>query len=764
MLEFKRVFLSKPLIGALIVLIIANVFYFFKYEKNDDDYVATYTQLIDDCDGLSIDEATQKILKIQNDNTYIRIAYRWQDCDEETKEFYRSTYGADFAALIDKVETGEYSVSDEEFKRAWEIYPVTFQINEQLTHLNEFSDYYEQIKKNAQSMSMFSIFSNPDSFANKNIQKTVEDFACIENVEGSLDNELAINSFFSGKIADYSVLAFMAVAALMLVTERKNGLWELVHSSKNGRGTLILKRTLTLLVCSFAGVTILIVGRFALACAINGGAGDLSRAVQSNSLFGGIAQNISMGGFLLEYYVFKVIGMWLAGMAVWLILLLFSNTNAAIAVSSVFIVLEYVLFTTIPDSYSLVVFRFINIFAFVDFERIFGAYLNIELFDKAVTGSALTIALIPVAAILLTVICLLCGCLKKPVKSPSIFARLWDKIQKFYDKLVSKLGTFGNEMNKLLIHQKGIALVIFLVIWAIFIAQVPTPDDGYDAITAYNKTLYQGVVTEETLDSIKTEIDSLMAIEAKSQFESSKLSALSEIYNEGQELLEMGKLDGVKYCLVDSSCYEALISENANNVSLIALLFVVLLCAGVFVYENKNSTKPILRSCANGMNMVWRTKVRAVLLLTTAVWAVIYGTHIILCIGMYGGFPMLGAPIGSFLTSTALPKSMPVYAWLILIYLLRLLAMYAIAGAVSFVSVLMKNANLSVIVCCAVFVLPALLFAVIGGGTIKITFADALVYGDDYMSMSNIVLIASSLVIGILSYMFCYLLWKKREA
>lgn len=765
MFELKRVLFSKPLIGALVVLIIANVFYYFKYEKKSDGYIDSYTQIVEECKGLSEEEIENKVLEIQNNNSLTRISYYWTNYDEDTKEFYLEIYSDILDRdVMKQIEEGTYSVTYEEYDKAMASTEATDAIGKQIRHLKDFSGYYEQIKKNAQSLSMFSIFSDPNSFVYKNIIKTVEDFACIENVKGSFDNELAINSFFSGKIADYSVFAFMAIAALMLITERKNGLWELIYSSKNGRGTLILNRVWVLFVCSFIGVTVLIAGRFALSCFINGGAGDLSRAVQSNSLFGGIAQNISMGGFLLEYYVFKVIGMWLAGMAVWLILLLFSNTNAAIAVSAVFVALEYVLFTTIPDSYALVVFRFVNIFAFVDFEKIFGAYLNINLFGRAVNGSALTIALIPMAAILLTVLCLLCGCLKKPIKSPSIFARLWDKIQKLYDKLVSKLGMLGSEMNKLLIHQKGIVIVAFLVCWALFLAQVPALDEQYNAVTAYNKTLYQGVITEETLSIIQKEIDSLTSLEIKSQFESSKLSSLLEIYSEAQYLLEMGKTDGVKYCLLDSSGYDALMSEDADNISIIALLFVVLLCAGVFAYENKNNTKAILRSSENGMNKVWRVKAGAVILLTTAVWGIIYGTQIMLCANVYGGFSMLSAPIGSFMDYTALPKSMPVCAWLMFVYLLRLLVMYALAGAVTFVSVLMKNVNLSVIVCCAVFVLPALLFAVVGDGAIKITFADALVYGDDFMTKQNIFLNASLLAAGVLSCIGNFVVWKRHKA
>ncbi len=764
MFELKRVLFSKPVVGALVILIILNVFYYFKYEKNSDEYIAAYNEIIENCQGKNSDETEEYLSSLRQSNRAVILANNWELYEVDTKaEYIDSLYAAYDDETVSAIVSGTYIVSEEEYNRAWESNDAIAAMSSQLEHLDSFSNYYDSIVQNAQSMGMFSIFSDPNSFAYKNIQKTVEDFECIKNVQVTLDNELAINSVFSGKLADYSVFAFMLVAALMFIVERRNGLWELIYSSKNGRGIMILNRVLVLLVCSFVSVTLLVGGRFALACLLNGGAGDLSRAVQSNSLFGGIAQNISMGGFLIEYYVFKIVGMWLAGMAVWLILLLFSNTNAAIAVSSVFIALEYVLFTTIPDSYSLVVLRFVNIFAFVDFERIFGAYLNIDLFGNVVNGSAITIALIPVAAILLIGGCVACGCFKKPITSPSIFTRLFDKLQKFYDKMVSRLGLFGNEMHKILIHQKVLVLIVFLLLWATFFAAVPVPDGGYDAAEAYNKSLYEGAVSQKMLEEIDSEIDSLLSLSIRSQYEETKLAALQGIRFEAEMLLSKGEADGISYYLIDSSVYDALVSEDANDSALIALLFVVLMFAGIFAYENKNNTKAILRSSENGMNKIWRVKAGAAILLTTFIWAVIYGTQIVLCSFTYGGLHTLNVPIGSFLEMTSLPSSMTAGTWLVLIYLLRLLIMYSLTGATVFISGLLKNVNLATIVCCAVLILPALLFAIVGNGAIKITFADALVYGNDYMSKSNLILNTSLLAAGVLSFAGSFVAWKQHK-
>jgi hypothetical protein len=100
------------------------------------------------------------------------------------------------------------------------------------------------MSENAENMKTVSIFSDPNSFSYRNIIKTVDDFSSIHITEIALDNDLAINALFTDSISDYSILAYMMVIVLLLIQERKKGLWPLIYAYPEGRSTLAIKEFL----------------------------------------------------------------------------------------------------------------------------------------------------------------------------------------------------------------------------------------------------------------------------------------------------------------------------------------------------------------------------------------------------------------------------------------------------------------------------------------------------------------------------------------
>ena len=108
---------------------------------------------------------------------------------------------------------------------------------------NRYDDFINNMQIRADNQLSFSIFAEPDSFAYKNIQQTPLDFQHLKGVELYAGNNTFAENATQFQITDYLMIVLVALTCILLFyTERENGLYPLVRSTKNGRTSTIVAK------------------------------------------------------------------------------------------------------------------------------------------------------------------------------------------------------------------------------------------------------------------------------------------------------------------------------------------------------------------------------------------------------------------------------------------------------------------------------------------------------------------------------------------
>lgn len=761
--ELKRVLLSRTAIFTLVALLILDTVFLFSDTKDSipddmDHFTYNYVTLVEECKNISESDALP-ILEAKKQELNTKIAYFSMFGDNESinngqfVEFFKSVYGEHaFDSLTQ--ESSELSAEEiANFAVELQVYELVY---EQVKYVyDEYPSYYSDILQNAERMKNLSLLISPDSFSEKNIKKTVEDFRKIEGVEISLDKDLALTKFFESKLPQYSVLLFVVIISLDMISERRRGLWELVRCTKRGRIHLALWRIAAMLVAATAAVVILLLGQLTVCCACFGGAGDLSRPIQSLSLFKNVPDVQSIALYLVKYFAYKVFGTWIVGLSVWLVLQLVSDVKLAIVVLVCFVSIQYAAFTLIPDSFSIVFLRYINIFSYIDFERIFIKYLNIPLFGSLIRGDRLCYALMPVFILVLCTLCIFVGDKKYPnMRSFANGDRIRSRLNYIYDKLIIRYGLFSYEINKVMVLRLGVLILVVLVAWGIFVAEAPERSAQIDSLDAYCRSLVEGPVNDALFAKIDAELSVIGAIAEPSEYELRRFAAFLNIREQATDLLDQA--GGMTPWIVDYSLYAAVFRSDNYESSFIAVLFSALLCSGIFSYENLNRTKHLVRSTKNGKIKLFRAKIAVGLVCTAIVSVFVYSVELALAAEKFGGLRRLNVPLSSLPLGIGFHSEMSVGIWLCRVYLIRLLVMVALTAVCMMISSFCRNPNHALIICVVITVLPyALSFLRIDllEKLSLIHILSSVAYAD-YLTTS-----LSAVFITLISIMLTYLIW-----
>lgn len=708
MRETKRILLSPKLWGLLALLLAFNLVLLVAQDIHMDGFYPAYRKELQTISDLPFADAqaqeTAELERLQAVGT-LRL---WQSEENgELKSMLREaciqSFGADFES---KIESGAIDLSEDALHENYLRRDVLQALLDQLAHLQEYPAYLQQVQANSKQMAALSIFNKPNSFSSRNIEKTAADFPT--TVDLQLDNDFAVTMLVTDQLGGYTLLIFTLFLTLQFLDERKRGLWSLVHGSAEGRSRLARKRAGILLLGVTLGTLVLLGGKLLFGVIQYGSIGSLSRNVQSIAVFSDFPWVMPVWAFLLGYFLLKVLGMWLVGMAVWAILQAVNHLPLALGAACIVLASEYALFRFIPDSYTIVFLRYVNLFALVDVPQIALHYLNLNLFGWPVQGFLLAIGLIPPLLAVLFAANLLLAAKKKPVSRQNSLLSWFDRLRVPFSKAVGRLRLFGMELYKILWLQKGILVLLLVALFSFAAMDAPQPDQElYNSELAGLSASMQGPITEETLRLIDSKIEEYSAW-APSETVLRQLGLLQQMREKVTQSLEAK--DGL--WLIDPTPYAALMGQNNGRYqrqnAVVLLLALALLLSGTFAAEQQDRMQQLLRGSPHGSARLWGKKIGVALLLTVVVWLIFEAGELTLLHKTYGTFA-LSAPLQSFDAFAQLPYHTTLGAAIAAYLLLRLLALCAVTGVILTLSAVCKQTNAAILLNCAVLVLPACL-------------------------------------------------------
>lgn len=730
--ELKRILSNRRLCIGLVLIILLNALLFAR-EQSAKNY------------GLDCTLPTSTIL--------------FFDGSMPTLEFIdaKAAY-AHYLDWIDKIKslslTDTISTLEQEKSRLQDILPGSdidmkleyIAVNNLLArteYLAGYGDWLDTIQKNRNNMLAFSIFNDPNSFSGRNIIKSADEFEKLQGSQLTLGADGAIDALMSFPLTDYFLLAILLLFGISFLEERKKGLWSVIHAVPNGRLCLAVYRTAILFGVSVCGVLLLYGADLVIGFSMYGGINDLGRALQSVELLGRLPMLGTICSFLIRYFLFRIAAAFFVGLLLWLLLTVVNNVKYTIIVAAGVLVAEYSLYTFLPVQSALNGLKYFNLFTYISLSDLYINYLNIDLFGYPLGIRNISQLALPPLCLLLTTMCILIQCYKKPAAGKDLLGRVAYGINSITDKGLRHLRLFGMELHKMLWIQKGIvitALFVYLAVGLSFTANIPIYNPAETAARQYTVEL-TGEINNDTFDritAIEAELDQTIADyeDAKLAYENGEIAdnqlnvyayyagvtytnkeGLSMVRSRAEELSRLGAEKDFTPWLIEQAPFESVYGtaaqSNQHRAAVVAVLALTLLMAGSMAYERQSGMNFLLGTTPRGRGALLARKIFMAALVATSVWATIYGMELHALLSNFS-IQTWNISVQNLSIMTQFPILCSVKEWLVALYGYRLLTLFCGAILVLLISSCVKRVEIACIAGCGIMLIPSLLYAYVG--------------------------------------------------
>lgn len=730
--EIKRIFTNRRLWLFMIIIILMNAFLFCKEQKTNNYRMDLSLGTI----HVSLEDF------LENDfGTSSLDAKACLDTYNKWLTWYQKKPSVKSARSLSEEEKHLLEIPELTKSRLQDLVAIRTLMT-QLEYRKHFGAYLQQIKDYKMNSLSFSIFSKEDSFTQRNIIKTASQFEILDNTVISIDKNGALEAFFTCRFTDYLLLLFLLLIVLSFMDERRIGLWSIIHSSPEGRIRLGIIRIGILFSSSTIATLILYGCNLGLAASIYGGFGTLSRAAQSSPLFMKLPVRITFGNLIIQYTCIRIGTVFFLALFCWLLLSAASNAKYALIIFSPAAGIEFLLYTFLPVQSRFNVFKYFNLFTYVNLSALYTSYLNINLFGYPFGIREISlVGMLPMLVLLFAGILTVCTH-KKPAARESRINTIITAIQSRTDRINSQLHLFGFEVYKSLFIQKGILILVFLF-WSLsgftFLHPVNHHTLQEAAAQQYTKIL-EGRLDAQLDSRIAAEQEKLDAEiteynDAKTRYQSGvleyaqfhvyetayetaliKQEALNLVKKRTAELKKLEKNYNQPLWLLDESPYESLWGENGESsrqaMAMIAVFSLALLLSGCFTYEKQCGMKKLLFSTMRGRFPLLLRKILLAAALSMTVWGITYGWEATAFFTTYT-LSSLSAPVQSLALFTDFPLSVSIRTFFILLYILRFLMLFACSLLLLLLSAIARRLESSALICSSIL-LPSLLGEIIG--------------------------------------------------
>ena len=490
------------------------------------------SDLMDSYSDIPVEEAIN-IARKQRETNDLQLALQnfrsvYQDeqlAEEALLEYASSFYG-------ENVTISEFlkSQSEVDVSRLEAEYEQLYFVISQLEYVQSYSEFIASMKQRTQDMLKSSLFNSKETYALRNILKTQSDFDDMKDIKLSIGNDAGIVTMSNFIYGDILLIAFVFVLSYYIFSvEREQGLLKILKSTAKGRLPVIFSKIVVLLLLTFLGFTV-IYGSIILMTNKMLGFGDLSRYIQSISVF----RDCSIALTVVEYLLFFLFIKLLVILLVALILALFFQLSKSSTLIYILILgfscVEYLLYTLIHPASVLNLLKYINVFSFLDTFGMFKIYTNINFFGY------------PHGRVYLTIVTAIIFIVLLGMMNLKLFTMRWQgfTIPQFVHKLFrlkkrnsGSVSLLYHELYKTFFTSKRIdAILGLMVISYVSIDRIPlyVERETSSYLTFINK--YEGELTDEKSRLIQEEINYINGIP-------NRMFTISEDYKNGDITKEL---------------------------------------------------------------------------------------------------------------------------------------------------------------------------------------------------------------------------------
>ena len=607
--------------------------------------------------------------------------------------------------LLEKQSSGEYT--------AYPMYLI-YDMLELSKECEDYPSYLNGIKEQADNMSSVSIWGGTDTFSYRNIQKTPSAYAAIPAEELPLAPSFGLENTFTSPVTDFIgiFLIFLTVCGVML-RDREQGIISLLSTLFRGRTYLLLTKFSVVSLCA-SSIALLLFGENLVIGGCLYGLGDLHRPIQSVFGFYQCNLSVSVGEFLILFFMLKIAS-YLLFAAIFSLICMASKNNIMIYGISGEICAAAFLFNRFVDVNSVFqILHYWNPVKFTQAAEILGTYHNVNVLGYPVSLKCSSVLLIVVLIAVMVFSCIWIAEKNQNVQYRAV------RIDFFHRKKVRIHSRFYYVYYRSLILNKGILLLfasIFAsaVLSASFSRQYDNDDIYYENFT----NELEGTVTSDTLNYLEEKEEKYASVEK--EIEKIKLSGnvntykLNLLYNELNDRAAFEHLNKRVQSIQSSgrngeifydTGFERLFGFDGNKeeyvLILLMLLFAVLILSPVASADKKNDMVKIIFSTKCGKSGYYKDLLWYSILCGTFASLLFTVPYIINILNSYGT-QGLSAPIQSI---QSIAGSFTVGGLIVLLIIFRTIGSMITAMIITCISSLCRSPMAAYIVNIALFVVP----------------------------------------------------------
>lgn len=677
--EFVKTITNKTLILVWSVFVLLNIVILYTNENNGADKsgcsIEAYNRIYDEVADMNTEEATEYLMG-------------FQDVD--------------------------MAIGDTDYLKQMIEYNVVL---DEVRQCAEYSEYLESIQDSAKKYSAIAIFKNKDSFGKKNIIKTAKAFEGLEENELEIGPSRGVNMISDNIFVDIiGIMMLFFTGSIIFLKEKENKSLYLLKSYAGGRIKLITAKLVSMLLCSICITVLVYLPAYLMAYGLYG-FGDTGRLIQSVAGFDTTELEITVAEFLIYFIPAKIAVFILFAMIISLIMNIFDSSIPVYLTLVGIIAVETVLYYVIKDSSKFMVFRNLNIYAFMNTGKFFSNYKNLRIFANPVSYRMLAAVLGIVIVIISAAISIIVFVLKKGIKSKS---RILTVFESFVQRIniwnrIKSTNIWFNELYKTFIHNK---VLLILIAAALFIIWDYAPATGvYENesdvyyVMAINEVI--GEYTPEKETYINNRISELSSGMAEVDDD------ISEKYIDGYNRLaadfEYIKTLDDGYIIYDKG-YNILTGKDMGTEAKLAMETVIIIIVSVFsiwTIEYSSGMNVIQNVSLVGKKKICRIKMIISIGIAIIIFFAVHTSWYYSIISSYGS-EFLDIPANNLRHLCYVAGSISIRTYLIFRTLIKLVFVVGITFGIRFIAEKLKSHILTVAASTGAFVLPFIILMILG--------------------------------------------------
>lgn len=688
--EFMKVWKNKKFIAFFIFMFILNIGMLW-YSTLENDYkpsLSSYRKLEDKLNGF-------------NDNDKFDYVDRYYNGLTEESNF-------EFTDSYEKEKT------------------LLKEVLNELKIVCGYNEFLYKIQVQGDNISDISIFnsSSGNNYSNKNIEKTVKDYSELQGIEPKFQSGKWIEVATELYITDILIILMVClIIYISIFYEKEKNLHAVIRVSKYGKlHTAICKLMAFQLSCII--ITVIFYGGNLVYSFANLSIPNLSYTIQSIAIFSTTTLKISISIYLLIFLISKAVVFIIIGNIVLLIAIVSSYIFIPYISIGFIMVASYTMWKVIIPTSKYAIFKYLNLVALLDINKVFGEYLNINILNEPINLYKLWLIFVIAFLALINIAIVIAYCRIKKISVRSIdFKR---------KKFSPHTSLFKHELYKILIMKKGIVIIALFIIAT---AYLYTSNSYYISggelkYNQYMKKLEGKLTSEkeeflykekEKFENAEKKVDEIDKSLRDKEITMMQSIALKEEYNkilsnyntfqrvwEKYEFVKEHKESEFAY----DSAYKILFNYNDNIFKTASILYftvMIFILSVVFPMEYSNSQYSILHATLLGKKNIEKIKIIISSGLSIIIMSISIGVRYIY-ISRYYEFSNISAKASSVFGADFWGAQMPIYLVLIIAIGVLLLLSLIFMSIILLVSKKVKNSVYTVVIVYVIIAISRVIF------------------------------------------------------